>query len=160
MRVKTIVNERFQDYRKPSLFIATSQCDWKCCIEAKRKPSLCQNSPIARMNTVDVAEDEIFLRYISDPITQAIVIGGLEPMLQQEEVLSLIHYFRSHQCHDEFVIFTGYEKHEVKDFVRRVAQYDNIIMKFGRFIPDAEKRFDPVLGIYLISSNQYAEKIS
>ena len=112
------------------------------------------------MNTVDVAEDEIFLRYISDPITQAIVIGGLEPMLQQEEVLSLIHYFRSHQCHDEFVIFTGYEKHEVKDFVRRVAQYDNIIMKFGRFIPDAEKRFDPVLGIYLISSNQYAEKIS
>jgi hypothetical protein len=38
--------------------------------------------------------------------------------------------------------------------------FDNIIVKFGRFIPDDEKRFDEVLGVELASHNQYAEVIS
>ena len=94
MRIKTVVNERFQDYKKPSLFVATAMCDWKCCSEAGRRQAMCQNSPIAQLPTVDISEEEIFLRYTSDPITQAVVIGGLEPLLQQDEVLELVKYFR------------------------------------------------------------------
>lgn len=159
MRVKAVVNERFQDYRKPSLFVATAMCDWKCCMEAGRKPAMCQNSAIAKLPTVEISEDEIFLRYISDPITQAIVIGGLEPLLQQDEVLSLIQYFREHGCHDDIIIYTGYYRHEVLPFIDNVAKFENIIMKFGRFIPYRNKRFDTVLGVELASDNQYAERI-
>ena len=159
MRVKAVVNERFQDYRKPSLFVATAMCDWKCCMEAGRKPAMCQNSAIAKLPTVAISEDEIFLRYISDPITQAIVIGGLEPLLQQDEVLSLIQYFREHGCHDDVIIYTGYYRHEVLPFIDNVAKFENIIMKFGRFIPYRNKRFDTVLGVELASDNQYTERI-
>lgn len=159
MRVKAVVNERFQDYRKPSLFIATAMCDWKCCTEAGRKPAMCQNSPIARLPTIYISEQEIFQRYITDPITQAVVIGGLEPLLQKDEVLSLIQYFREHQCPDDIVIYTGYYRHEVLPFIDEVAQFDGIVMKFGRFIPYKSKRYDAVLGVELASDNQYAERI-
>ena len=160
MMVKKVVGERFQDYRKPSLFVATAFCDWKCCTDAGRKPAMCQNSPVAQMPTKDVSEDEIFRKYVSDPITQAVVIGGLEPLLQQDEVISLIRYFREHGCEDEFVIYTGYYKFEIEDVVERLAAYQNVIVKFGRYIPYSIKRYDPVLGVELSSNNQHAEKIS
>lgn len=159
MKVKAVVNERFQDYRKPSLFIATAMCDWKCCLEAGRKPAMCQNSAISRLPTIDIPEEEIFQRYITDPITQAIVIGGLEPLLQQDDVLSLVKYFRGHECQDDIVIYTGYYRHEVLSFVDAVSHFNNIIMKFGRFIPYKNKRYDAVLGVELASDNQYAERI-
>ena len=34
--------------------------------------------------------------------------------------------------------------------------WDNIIIKFGRFIPDQKSTFDSVLGVELASQNQYA----
>jgi hypothetical protein len=42
----------------------------------------------------------------------------------------------------------------------KLQKYPNIIVKFGRFIPDAESKFDEVLGITLASYNQFAIKIS
>lgn len=159
MKVKTVVNERFQDYKKPSLFVATALCDWKCCSDVGRKPAMCQNSPIAQLPTIDIPNEEIFRRYISDPITQAIVIGGLEPLLQEEEVLSLVEYFRSHDCMDDIVIYTGYYRHEVLPFIDKLCVFENIVVKFGRFIPYKNKRYDAVLGVDLASDNQYAERI-
>ena len=120
---------------------------------------MCQNSPIAQLPTIDVPNEEIFQRYISDPITQAIVIGGLEPLLQEEEVLSLVEYFRSHDCMDDIVIYTGYYRHEVLPFIDKLCVFENIIVKFGRFIPYKNKRYDAVLGVDLASDNQYAERI-
>ena len=121
---------------------------------------MCQNSPIAQLPTVDISEEEVFQRYVSDPITQAIVIGGLEPLLQQDEVLGLIDYFRSHGCLDDIVIYTGYYRHEVLPFIDKVMQYSNIIMKFGRYVPARRKRYDKVLGVDLASDNQYGEVVS
>ena len=160
MMVKTVVNERFQDYKKPSLFVATARCDWKCCSDAGRKPAMCQNSSIAQLPTINISEEEIFLRYTSDPITQAVVVGGLEPLLQENEVLKLVAYFREHNCMDDIVIYTGYYRHEVLPFVDKVAQYPNIIMKFGRYVPARCKRYDRVLGVELASDNQYGEVVS
>lgn len=34
MRVKTIVDEDFTNYKKPAMFIGTISCGGKCCIEA------------------------------------------------------------------------------------------------------------------------------
>lgn len=121
---------------------------------------MCQNSPIAQLPTVNISEEEVFQRYVSNPITQAIVIGGLEPLLQQDEVLGLIDYFRSHGCLDDIVIYTGYYRHEVLPFIDKVMQYSNIIMKFGRYVPARCKRYDKVLGVDLASDNQYGEVVS
>ena len=41
-----------------------------------------------------------------------------------------------------------------------VKNANNIIIKFGRFIPNQQSHYDAVLGIKLASSNQYAERIS
>lgn len=96
---------------------------------------------------------------MGNPLTHSIVVGGLEPFLQFNEVLSLVSKFRELTA-DDIIIYTGYDKKEVKDEVAILSNYENITVKFGRFIPDGTQRYDPVLGINLASSNQYAEKIS
>jgi hypothetical protein len=44
--------------------------------------------------------------------------------------------------------------------VEDLTRFDNIIVKFGRYIPDNKPHFDEVLGVNLASPNQYAKKIS
>ena len=81
-------------------------------------------------------------------------------MLQFEEVKALIKKFRDNGCNDEFVIYTGYNKNEISSQIEVLKQFKNIIVKFGRFVPGQEKHFDDVLGVYLASPNQRAERIS
>lgn len=158
--VKEIVDENFQDYKKSSMFLATSRCDFKCLKERGLDFSVCQNMGISKMPDKKVFIPEIFERYKLNPITGAIVVGGLEPMLQFEEVFSLISYFRWSGCYDDFVIYTGYYENEIKNQVQKLKKFDNIIIKYGRFIPDDKSIYDDVLGINLSSQNQYAVKIS
>ena len=160
MKVKAIVDENFQDYKLASMFIVTTKCDWKCCTDGGFDKSICQNSAIAKQKDIDISADEIFSRYIGNPITKAIVIGGLEPMLQFKEVLNLIKYFRDKSVNDYFVIYTGYYKEEIVEYIKDIKLYDNVIIKFGRYIPNGNSHYDEVLGIQLASSNQYGEKIS
>ena len=160
MKVKAIETERFQDYKEPSLFIATCNCTWKCCKDGGFDESVCQNSELAKMETKDVDEEDIYNMYINDPISKSIIFGGLEPMLQFEEVYSLIRYFREHGCNDPFVIYTGYNKNELHWELDQLRAFRNIIVKFGRYVPGQKKHFDKVLGVELASNNQYAEVIS
>ena len=81
-------------------------------------------------------------------------------MLQFEEVKALIKKFRDNGCNDEFLIYTGYNKDEIEDKIEILKKFGNIICKFGRFVPGQEKHFDDVLGVYLASPNQRAERIS
>ena len=46
----------------------------------------------------------------------------------------------------------------VQDKIKELIQYKNIIIKFGRYIPNKDKRFDEVLGVWLASDNQFAAK--
>lgn len=160
MLVKDVIDENFQDYRKPSMFIATAICDWKCCIDAGTDASMCQNSKIAKQKEVEVSADEIFRRYSANNITKAILFGGLEPILQIDDLLEIITYIRNENCMDDIVIYTGYNENEIPSIISKLKRFKNIIVKFGRFIPDAAKTFDKVLGVWLNSSNQYAKKIS
>ena len=161
MRIKDIIDENFQDYKKPSMMIATCKCDWKCCIEQGLDTSICQNSNIAKQKDYEVSIEDLLDRYLNNPITSAIVIGGLEPMLQFVDVLQLITCLRYEKhCNDDIVIYTGYYPHELEVEIKQLKSFKNIIIKFGRFVPDSEKRYDNVLGITLNSKNQYAERIS
>ena len=33
MRLKALIDEDFTNYKKPSMFIGTISCNWKCCKE-------------------------------------------------------------------------------------------------------------------------------
>ena len=160
MQVKTIIDEDFTNYKKSSMFIATCYCNWKCCIEQDLDNSICQNSEIAQQKNIEISADEIFSRYNSNPITNALVIGGLEPFLQFDEVHELIKYFRDNNCIDDFIIYTGYYDYEISDKINMLKQFPNIIIKYGRFIPNQKPHYDEILGVNLVSENQYGERIS
>ena len=84
---------------------------------------------------------------------------GLEPFDSYYELVELIETIRR-KCDDDIVIYTGYNKNELSEKIEHLSTYQNIIIKFGRYIPNDKKHFDDVLGVYLASDNQYAEEIS
>lgn len=157
MHVKQIVFEDFVNYKKPSMFIGFSKCSFKC--DKEFGSCICQNSSLANSSTIEIEEDEIARRYISNPITSSIVCGGLEPFDTFEELTSLITEIRN-LTDDDIVIYTGYKYEEIKDEIDILKKNNNIIVKFGRYIPNSSKRYDDVLGVYLSSENQYALRLN
>ena len=168
MIVKEIRDEDFTSYKKPSMVIGFPRCNWKC------GKGLCQNSPLAQAPDIEMSADNIISRYLANPITKAIIIAGLEPFDNPRELVDLIDTIRKH-TDDDIVIYTGYTKEEVKimsytthyswgkqkwSYFGLIAKHPNIIIKFGRFIPNQQPHYDEVLGIMLASDNQYAEVIS
>lgn len=161
IRVKNIIYEDFINYKYPSMFIALGECDWKCCIEQNVDISICQNCELSKQNDIEMSIIDIFNDYISNNITSSITIGGLESFKRFDEIFELIKYFRiDGKINDTFVIFTGYYPEEIVLEVELLKQFKNIIIKFGRYIPNKDKKYDDILGIYLASDNQYAIKIS
>lgn len=159
MEVKIIIDEDFVNYKKPCMLIGTAFCDWKCCVEMKIDNSICQNSSLVQSKSVHMPIDTLIDRYMNNQISKSIVFGGLEPMLQIDEILEFLQEFRK-VCDDDIVIYTGYYDYEIADALKQLKQYPNIIIKFGRFINNQKRHYDDVLGVYLSSDNQYAERIS
>jgi hypothetical protein len=160
MTIKHIVDEWFSDYKKPSMFIFTSSCNGKCCTELELPTEACQNHGWAAKESHWIPDEYIYKRYISNRITKAIVFGGLEPFEQFGELIALIRFFRLNaRCFDDIVIYTGYYPHEIEAELTQLRRFGNIIVKFGRYIPDTPSRYDEVLGVELCSDNQYAEKL-
>lgn len=160
MRVKTIVDEDFTNYKKAAMFIGTISCNGKCCIEAGIPLSVCQNDGWRSCALVEVDDRELCDRYINNPVTSAIVFGGLEPMEQFNELYDFISVLRNDfGCADDIVIYTGYNRNEIENQITKLQIFKNIIVKFGRYIPDDDSHFDKVLGVNLASKNQYALQI-
>jgi len=160
MIIKGIIDEDFINYKKISMFVATAICDWKCCIEGKVDISVCQNAPLAKAPSYDISYQSLYDRYINNDISEAIVIGGLEPFLQYEDIFGLISFFRKNGCKNDVVIYTGYNEFEISKQVSELSSFENIIIKFGRYIQNDTVRFDELLGVTLQSSNQIARQIS
>ena len=158
MLIKGLIDEDFINYKKPSMFILFNYCSFKCDHEAGC--AICQNSALAHEPDIDISFIEIVSRYVKNPITKAVVFGGLEPF-DSVWLLRLIVEFRKY-TDDEIVIYTGYTEEELEDdgILGGVKQYKNIIIKFGRFIQNQEKHYDETLGVELASPNQYARRIS
>lgn len=160
MRLKALIDEDFTNYKKPSMFIGTISCNWKCCKEQNLDVSMCQNSALAQSDMVELANEIIVKRYKNNAITKAIVFGGLEPFDQYQEMIELISEFRRQKIYDDVVIYTGYYDYEIpKDRLQNLLGLQNIIVKFGRYIPNTDRRYDEVLGVILASDNQYAERL-
>ena len=81
-------------------------------------------------------------------------------MLQFEDIVSFVKYFREHGCDDDIVIYTGYYENEIKSKIDILKQYKNIVVKFGRYVPHDTEHYDSVLGVNLANKEQYGKKIS
>ena len=163
MKILGIIDEDIVNYKKCSMYIAFPYCTFKCGKEN------CQNKELENAPLIDVGVEEVCERYLNNPITEAIVFGGLEPLDSGFEIMELIdHLRRIHACEDDIVVYTGYTEDELNNpeftklnaLYKNICKYPNIIIKFGRYIPNQEPHFDKVLGINLISNNQYGKRVS
>ena len=159
MIIKGLQDEVFGDYKKPAMQIAFPDCSFKC--DKENGCSLCQNSKLAHVSPINYPIHAIIHRYLVNPITKAIVCGGLEPFDSEDNLLEFITIFRE-KSEDDVVIYTGYTEEELQEnnTYKAICEFSNIIIKFGRFRPGQEPHFDKILGIKLASDNQYAKKVS
>ena len=157
MIVKDIIEEDITNYKKLSMFIAFPTCSFKCDKECGSQ--VCQNSKLAKSTNIEISYDNIIKKYLNNNITEAIVFGGLEPFDSLKDLYLLINAFRLY-TDDDIVIYTGYYPDEITEQINQLKEYPNIIIKFGRFIPNQESHIDEILGVKLASPNQYAVKIS
>ena len=159
MRLRGVRFEDFLQYKKPCMFLIMPYCTFKC--DKENGTQVCQNWELSKAPILDITEDVIIKKYLENPITTSVVLGGLEPMDSFYDVISFINLFRNkYKCNDDIVIFTGYNKEEINEYIKDLQRFSNIIVKFGRFIPNHTEHFDEVLGVTLGSDNQYAERIS
>lgn len=157
MKIKGIIHEDFINYKKPSMVIEFPYCNFKCDKECGQK--VCQNSDLVNSPNEDISIIRIVKTYMENNITNAIVFQGLEPFDSKHDLYQLIKVFREY-TKDDIVIYTGYTEEEL-DYEIQVLKrlFKNIIIKFGRFIPNQPSYYDETLGVFLASSNQYAKKI-
>ena len=160
MRIRGLIEEDFSNYKSPSMFLGTCFCDFKCCNEAGIPTTVCQNKETENNVMKHIPDNILLSRYRENPLIHAIVIGGLEPFLQFDEILEFVKYFRTSGVEDPIIIYTGYNREEIESKVFLLSVFKNIIIKFGRYKPGLSTRYDPLLGVTLASENQYAELIS
>lgn len=156
MKVKGIIDEDFLNYKKPSMYIAFPKCTFKC--DKENKCQLCQNSNLVKKPDIEISIKNLVERYLDNPITKAIVCCGLEPIDSWDDLLDLLKEFRKFSK-DDFIIYTGYREEEIKDKIKILSEYKNVIMKFGRFRPNQKSHYDEVLGINLVNDEQYGKII-
>lgn len=164
MRVKDIVDEDFQDYCKPAMFICAKSCTMKCNKKAGRE--VCQNASLLLQDTIDLSDNHIIKLYTENDLTKAIVIGGLEPLDQPMEIEAFVVALNRHKIQDDLVIYTGYSEEEVKEsaclsstvsnIIKGCKAMRNLVIKYGWFVDGCKPHFDNVLGVNLASDNQYA----
>ena len=171
MKIKGITDECFSDYKAPALYVAFPSCSFKCDKENKCK--YCQNSALVDEPDIEIDKEDILKRYVDNPITKAIVLGGLEPFDSEFDLLPFIDCARRQfKIEDPIVIYTGYTEDELeegrfgkvqneeiqKQYWNSIKNSKNIVVKFGRYRPAQERHFDEILGVYLASNNQYAKE--
>ena len=172
MKIINIIEEDFVNYKKPAMVILMPYCSGKCNI-GHEKP-VCHNYHLHESQLMEVSIETLGDRYLNNDITKAIVFQGLEPFDSEQDLLEFVRYLRiDKECKDDIVIYTGYTKEEMEsgNYGRTKEEFgnpcgynelkkiSNVIVKFGRFIPDRPHFFDPILGIELASDNQFAEVI-
>lgn len=135
------------------MVILMPYCSFKC------GKDICQNKGLSETPNINIEVNEIVNIFKSNSLLDAVVFGGLEPFDSWPDLKDFIHKFRAVSDAD-IVIYTGYEKEELLDRLLWLMDYPNVIVKFGRYKTNNQPHFDDVLGVYLSSNNQYAERIT
>jgi len=148
----TDIRETFIDYKKVGLYVSGTKCNLNCkmCFNDKLK-----HSPTIKINSLSFVENYI----INNKIIESVIFSGLNWFDTFEDLIRLIQCIRLYSNID-IVIYTGYKENELLVEIEYLKKYNNIIVKFGEYIPNDNSIFDETLGVSLSSSNQYAKKIS
>lgn len=159
MLIKGYVEEDFNQYKLPTMTIATARCSMKC--DELNGCQVCQNLPLVKTADKQIDNQELIKKYLSNPITKAVCLSGLDPIDTFAEITTFIRDFRKVSL-DEIIIYTGYTMDELETMgcIEKLKQFSNIIVKVGRYVMNCEPHEDPLLGVMLASPNQYAVRIS
>jgi len=156
MVLRGMIVEDFVNYRLPAMYLIFPFCTFKCGRE------VCQNASLVDdPHLVVIDAKEICKQFVSNGITKAIVCGGLEPFDSIDDLKELISTLRNEFCcQNDVVIYTGYTEEEVlaDEKKKEILEFNNIVVKYGRYIPNETPHRDCVLGVNLASSNQYAKR--
>jgi len=146
------------DYKKTGLYVTIGiNCTGKCWKKQGLNSKICQNWEYNNKYSLFSIE-EIIKEYYRNPFISCYILTGMEPFDNFEEMLLLISEIRiSNDC--DIVIYSGYNKEELEKHIETLKKFKNIIIKFGIYAVDLPRIYDDVLGIELISSNQYAKRI-
>lgn len=154
MKIRGLNDYDIVNYHQPTMFIVFPYCSFKCDKEAGIQ--VCQNSELAKEPIIEISEDRIIQMYKRNPLLHGVVCGGLEPFDSMRELSNFLHLFRLYYK-DPIIIYTGYTETEAELCVSYLKPLGNLIIKFGRFIPNRPSRYDEILGVTLASDNQYAK---
>ena len=157
MKLKGIIDYDIVNYKKPCLTLLFNHCDFKC--DRLNGCQVCQNSTLAAEPDIEISLNTIWKLYKENPLTKGFCLQGLEPFDSELELLEFIEFIRYGQsCSDPIIIYTGYNKNEIKS-IDLLQKYGNIIIKYGRYVMGQQPHYDEILGVNLASNNQYAEII-
>ena len=154
MKLRGLVDYDICNYKTPSLFLIFPYCSFKCDHECGRP--VCQNSELINEPIIEIKARDIVARYLNNPLTHALVCGGLEPFDSKEDLYELINIFRN-VSRDPIIIYTGYKEYELEEDIKKLKKFNNIIIKFDRFIPNDKGRYDSNIGKIISSRNQYSK---
>ena len=156
IEVKGIIWEDMVNYKKISTTLMFPKCSFKC--DKENGTQICQNWELAAAPSQTIHINSFMRNYINNPITEAIVIQGLEPFDSLIDLYTVAAALEDFNITDDLVIYTGYNRNEVSSHLKPLFSIPgHLIIKWGRYIPNQESHYDPVLGVYLASNNQYAE---
>lgn len=158
IEVKGIIWEDMVNYKKISTTLMFPKCSFKC--DKENGVQLCQNWGLAAAPSQTVHINGFMRKYKSNPITEAIVIQGLEPFDSLVDLYTVAAALQDFNITDDLVVYTGYTREEVGCKLKPLFQIPgHLIIKWGRYRPNQEPHYDPVLGVKLASDNQYGELI-
>lgn len=156
MKIKGIIDYDCTNYKLPCLTIEFPYCDFKC--DKLNGCQVCQNSSLVAEPSIEVSGEYVWNLYQQNPLTKAFCFQGLEPFDSYLDLLDLIMFIRIHkQCDDPIIIYTGYNEGEDWIVENSLRHYNNIIIKYGRYLMGHEPHYDDILGVKLASNNQYAK---
>lgn len=158
MKLKGIIDYDIVNYKEPVLTLEFPYCNFKC--DKLNKKPVCQNAQLTQEPNIEISGEEIWKLYTKNPLTRGFCFQGLEPLDSIMDLAELLNFIRRIKCcNDIIVIYTGYEKGENFIAENIIRKYNNIIIKWGRYIIGDEPHYDEILGVNLASNNQYAERI-
>lgn len=158
IKVKGVIWEDTVNYKKISTTLMMPKCDFKC--DKENGVQLCQNWRLAAAPEQTVHINSFIRAYKDNPITEAIVLQGLEPFDSLIDLYTVAAALEDFNITDDLVIYTGYNRTEIKSKLKPLYKVPgHLIIKWGRYIPNQEPHYDPVLGVYLASDNQYGEQL-
>ena len=146
------------NYKDPTFMIASGiSCTFKCERECGER--VCQTHPRLKEEVINYTISNAIWRYDRQSLSTSITFQGLEPLDNIIQLIWFLVEFRKNH-NDKVIIWTGYTEDECEPFINLLKELNisNIIIKFGRYVPNKESHFDELLGVILSNPEQYSKE--